>query len=90
MTDEIQKLLELPLSVPLETKWQVEACRRLRDAELALTNIKGRMFNPSLSSEDKRRNELAYNTKDQQHSADTWRDIVAIMSQQIEHGRPLV
>lgn len=90
MIEEIQKLLKLPLDVPLETKYQVIACTELRAAEKQLTLSKGRLFNPSLSSEDKRRNDLVYGVRAEQLTADTWRDIVSIMVQQIEHGRPLV
>ena len=87
---EVEAALKRPLVEPLETYLQVETCHALREAEKTLTNAKGRLFDPSLSSEDKRKIALAHAVKEEQFEADTWRDLVAIMAQQVNMGRPLV
>lgn len=89
MIEELRTALKTPLSEPITTSWQVTACEEWRKAEKALIEAKGRFYDPSGRTDTERKIKLAYDVREQQDLADTWQDLVMILKQQVEMGRPL-
>lgn len=70
--------------------WSGFVATRYREQALKLSEVRGKLFNPSLSSEDKRKIDLEYNTRDQQYNCDIWRDMQDILKRRISLGQTML
>lgn len=98
--EELRKILEQPLEVDnghllrtqLATRgaWQAPVSLAYRKAEKQLAEMRGKLFDPTLGSEDKRRNALEYATREYQEAVDTLKDLSQILSNHISLGQSML
>lgn len=98
--DAIKVMLDTPLDTDngntLRTQlaqragWQYRVSLAHRQAEHALSTKKGKVFNPSLSSEDKRKQDLEYQVRDEQKTVNELYDLSRILSDQLSLGQSLL
>lgn len=70
--------------------WQSRISLMHREAKSELARARGQMFNPSLTSEDKRRIDLELRTREQQKQADLLGDLQSILAQHITLGESIL
>lgn len=95
--DELRKLLEEPLDKEFGDKlmgqlaeceaWSGYVSLKYRQAAEELSEMKGKFFDPSLSSEDKRKNALERDVRAFQRAADELSDLQDIIKRRISLGQ---
>lgn len=70
--------------------WQRRVSSAYRAAEQALSTAKGKCFNPTLSSEDKRKIDLEYKVRDEQKAVDQLSDAANILSRRVSFGQTML
>lgn len=94
--EQVQALLGKQLSTQLRTElaeraaWQSRISVLYREAKSELARARGQMFNPTLTSEDKRRIDLDHKTREQQMAADILGDLQDILAQQLVLGESIL
>ena len=98
--EELKKILETKLDVDNPTmiasqlaeceSWSGLVATKHRNACLELSQMRGKCFNPSLSSEDKRKIDLEYQVREYQHTVDVWSDFSDIIKRRISLGQTLL
>lgn len=97
---DLEQILEQPLNtdnphalaaqLSQRAAWQARVSVQYREAEETLARAKGQLFNPSLSSEDKRKIDLLYQVREQQKAVDLFSDQSDILKQHISLGQSLL
>lgn len=98
--EEIRELLKKPLNTEVGNilasqlaeceSWSAYISQQYRDAVRTLNEMEGKLFNPSLSSEDKRKIDLRSNVREFQHDADVLGDLQDILKRRISLGQTIL
>lgn len=98
--DELNTLLAEPLDtddghalteqLAIRASWQARVSVMYREAEQELSKRRGQLFDPSLSSEDKRKISLEHAVRDFKLEADKLSDLADILKQHISLGQTLL
>lgn len=97
---EIRTLLDEPLNVDdghvlaaqlvQAEAWGARVSQKFREAEETLSLMKGKTFNPSLSSEDKRKVDLEFKVRAEQRQVNELADLADIIKRRISLGQSLL
>ncbi len=98
--NDLEQILNEPLDTdnPHNLKNQLVKCEawsaglayKHREAERELSNMRGKCFNPSLSSEDKRKIQLEYDVREYKAKADLLKDYADILKRRISLGQTML